>query len=125
MAKEIEKGIYTLSDDENGTVSVAEDVIAVIAAYAATDVEGVSAMAGGISADILSKVGLDKISKGIKITINDDKIKVDAAISVEYGYVIPATSKAVQDKIKSSVESMTGLEVTGVNIRIAGVEIEG
>lgn len=125
MAKELEKGIYILSDESNGIVSVSEEVVAIIAAYAATDVEGVSSMSGGISSDLLSKVGLDKISKGIRVTISEGQISVDAAISVAYGHGIPATSKAVQKKIKSSVENMTGLEVTSVNIRIAGVEIEG
>ena len=116
--------LYTLINDSDGVVTVSEDVVAIIAGYAATDVEGVASMAGNLTADLLSKAGFSTLSKGIKVAISDGKIAIDAAISVAYGYPIPATSQAVQKKVKASLENMTGLPVTSVNIRVAGIEVE-
>ena len=124
MAKEENKGVYTLVKDTDGEVTLSEDVVAVIAGYAATDVEGVASMAGNLTADLLSKVGFSTLSKGIKVSISEGSIAIDATISVAYGYPIPATSQAVQKKVKVAVENMTGLTVTNVNIRIAGIEVE-
>lgn len=119
-----DKDIFVLSKDPNGTVTVTENVVAIIAAYAATDVDGVAAMAGGLSTELLTKAGLSTLSKGIRVNIVGDEISIDAAITVAYGASIPKVSAAVQDKIKLSLETMTGLNVTGVNIRIANVDVE-
>lgn len=119
-----DKNIYVLSKDPSGTVVVTENVVALIAAYAATDVDGVSDMASGATKELLAKAGISNLANGIKVTIAGDEINIDAAISVEYGASIPKVSAAVQDKIKASVENMTGLNVTSVNIRIANVEVE-
>lgn len=124
QAEKKDKNIYVLSQDDNGTVTVTENVVAVIASYAATDVDGVAGMAGDISAELLKKAGLSMLSKGIRVNIEGSEISIDAAICVEYGASIPKVSAAVQDKIKVTVENMTGLSVKGVNIRIANVEVE-
>ena len=124
MAKETEKAIYVLDNDESGVVTISESVIAVIAAYAVTDVQGVASMAGGITAELLAKVGIATLSKGIRISIEGEEVVVDAAISVEYGASIPTVSSAIQEKIKTSVNNMTGLNVKNVNVHITNVEIE-
>ena len=114
MAKEIA---------EIGSVKIADDVVARIAALAALEVEGVSAMAGNYTSDVLEKVGVKNLSKGAKVLVGPGVVKVDLALMMAYGYNIPATCQQAQTRVKASIENMTGLEVTDVNIRIAGITI--
>lgn len=124
MEKTLEQNTYVLQeDDEFGTVKIADDVVAVIAGLAATEVKGVVAMAGNISNELMSKMGVKNLAKGVKVEVLGKCVKIDLALIVEYGYNIPAVSQKVQEKVKSTVENMTGLEVTDVNIRIAGVNM--
>jgi uncharacterized alkaline shock family protein YloU len=106
-----------------GEVKIADDVIAVIAALAATEVKGVARMCGNVTNELVSKLGMQRISKGVKITV-DGSVKVDLALELDYGVSIPAVSEKVQDKVKTAIENMTGLPVSEVNIRIAGVAID-
>ena len=106
-----------------GSVQIADDVVAMIASLAASEVEGVSSMAGNISNELMSKVGLKKLTKGVKVDVFDNIVKVDLTIILEYGFNIPKTSQKVQDKVKTAIETMTGLTVTDVNIRIASVKM--
>ena len=125
MDKEMDKNTYVLQEEENiGTVKIADDVVAMIAGLAATEVEGVSAMAGNISNELMSKVGMKKLTKGVKVDVIERHVTVDLAILMEYGYNIPATCQKVQAKVKAAIENMTGLNVTDVNIRIAGVNMQ-
>ena len=124
MAKETDGKMYTLGADGLGEVKIADDVVAVIAGYAATEVEGVSAMAGNITSDLMSKVGMKNLNKGVKVVVSDGQVCADLAILIEYGFNIPATSKKVQDRVKNAIQNMTGLEVADVNIRIAGVDMD-
>lgn len=124
MIREQDRNTYTLGSDNFGEVKIADDVVAVIAGYAATEVEGVSAMAGNITNELMSKVGVKNLNKGVKVIVEDGVVRCDLAIFIEYGYSIPITSKKVQDKVKVAIENMTGLEVSDVNIRIAGVDME-
>ena len=81
-------------------------------------------MAGNITNELVSKLGMKSLSKGVKVTISEKNVVVDVALNIKYGYEIPAVSKKVQDKVKSAIETMTGLEVTAVNIKIASLNIE-
>ena len=122
MEKELEKGTLVLDNgDEFGTVKIANDVVAMIASLAATEVDGVSAMAGNITNELMGKVGMKKLTKGVKVDILDKTVSADLAVTLEYGYNIPATCNKVQEK--SAIETMTGLEVADVNIRIVGIEM--
>lgn len=124
MEKTLEQNTYVLQEDENlGTVKIADDVVASIAGIAATEVEGVVSMAGNIGNELRSKIGVKNLSKGVKVEVIGKSVKADIALVVEYGYNIPAISQKVQDKVKSTIENMTGLKVTDVNIRIAGVNM--
>lgn len=109
---------------EYGEVQIADDVVATIAGLASTDVEGVYAMHTNITNEIVGKLGVKNLSKGVKITIEDAKVYVDLGITMKYGFSIPDTAKAVQDKVKSAIENMTGLEVAVVDVRICGVNID-
>lgn len=124
MEKELERGTYVLKEDESlGAVQIADDVVAMIASLAATEVDGVSALVGNITNDLMTKVGMKKLTKGVKVEVLDGCVTVDLAITIEYGHNIPQTSQAVQNKVKTAIENMTGLEVSDVNIRIAGVQM--
>ena len=124
MEQETAKGTYlTQGDEEIGTVKIADDVVAMIAALAATEVDGVAAMNGNVAKEILSKVGVKGLAKGVRVDILNKKVKVDLAITMEYGFNIPATCQRVQVKVKNAIENMTGLEVTDVSIRIAGINV--
>ena len=78
-------------------------------------------MAGNIGNELASKMGVKSLAKGVKVEVNGKNVKADITLIVKYGYSIPAISQKVQDKVKSTIESMTGLNVTDVNIRVAGV----
>jgi uncharacterized alkaline shock family protein YloU len=124
MEQEVSHNTYVLQNDEKiGTVKIADDVVAMIAALAATEVDGVAAMGGNMSTELLKKVGIKSPAKGSKVDVTDQKVKVDLAITMEYGYNIPVTCQKVQNKVKAAIENMTGLEVTDVNIRIAGISV--
>lgn len=107
-----------------GEVQIADEVVATIAGLAATEVEGVASMASNITNELVSKLGMRNLSKGVKIDVDSNSVSVDLVLTLEYGYSIPNTSKQVQEKVKSAIESMTGLTVSSVNIRIAGVNID-
>lgn len=125
MEKEIDKKTVVLKDEENvGAVQIADDVVAMIASLAATEVEGVSAMAGTITNELMSKVGMKKLTKGVKVMVFEGSVVVDLAVTMEYGYNIPATCQKVQTKVKNAIENMTGLTCNDVNIRIAGVKVK-
>ena len=95
-----------------------------IAGLAATEVEGVNKMYGNITNEIVSKLGMKKLSKGVKILINQDIVDVDLKLVLDYGVNIAKVSEEVQDRVKSAIETMTGLNVEEVNIRIAGIQID-
>lgn len=125
MERESDRSTYLLQEDENvGAVQIADDVVEMIAGLAATEVEGVSAMAGNITNELMSKVGVKNLTKGVKADIFEKCVTIDLSVMVEYGYNIPATCQKVQAKVKTAIENMTGLEVTDVNIRIAGVNMQ-
>jgi uncharacterized alkaline shock family protein YloU len=121
---DMENKAYTLQGDGAlGSVQIADDVVAIIAGLAATEVDGVSAMAGNITNELMSMVGYKSLTKGVKIDIDGVNVKAELALTMDYGYNIPDTCAKVQDKVKTTIENMTGLKVTDVNIRIAGVDM--
>ena len=112
------------ADDANiGTVRIADDVVAMIASYAAQEVDGVAGMAGSGTSEWLGRVGVKDPQKGVHVDVNEKNVRVDLSIIIGYGYNIPATSSRVQARVKQAVENMTGLAVTDVNVRIASIRI--
>ena len=115
---------FKIKSDSVGDVRIADEVGAIIAGLAATEVEGVSSMAGNITNEIVSRLGMKNLSKGIVVEVLDEEVKVDVAINIAYGFSIPEVSSKVQDKVKNAIENMTGLNVAVVNVRIASVDME-
>ena len=114
---------FKIKDGNLGEVKIADEVVAIIAGLAATEVEGVGSMAGNITNELVSKLGMKNLSKGIRVEVLDGKVSVDVALNISYGYSIPEVSAKVQDRVKNAIENMTGLEVSIVNIRIASVDM--
>lgn len=129
MEKETEKmteknTTYVLESNKGaGSVKIANDVVAMIAGLAATEVDGVNAMVGNITNELMSMVGMKKLTKGVKVEIRDRVVSVDLAVTLDYGYNIPGICTKVQEKVKSAIETMTGLEVDVVNLRIAAINL--
>ena len=125
VSKEQEKGAYTIeTENKIGEVRIADEVVAVIAGLAATEVEGVASMAGNVTRDLIEKLGVKSLSKGVKILVQDGEVKVAMNINMNYGYNVPDTCTEIQDKVKTAIETMTGLTVSEVNIKIASVVMD-
>ena len=125
MENEVSRQSLDLREDDSmGSVKIADDVVAMIAALAATEVDGVSSMNGNLTHEIMNKIGYKNLTRGVKVEVFNKKVRVDLSIIIEYGYNIPGTSQKVQTKVQAAIESMTGLEVTDGNVRIAGVNIK-
>ena len=112
---------YVSRSDELGNIHISEEVLAGIAAAAALEVEGVSGLAANLGSDIAELLGKKNLAKGVHVKMEDDKVQVDLSILMSYGSTIPEMGKAVQDAVKTAIESMSGLEVSAVNVNVAGI----
>jgi uncharacterized alkaline shock family protein YloU len=108
---------------DSGTTQIANEVIAVIAGLAATEVRGVSDMSGGVVGGIAERLGRKNLSKGVKVEVSPDEqqCSVDVAIIAEYGFRIPEVAGEIQASVKQAIEGMTGLAVTAVNVNVLGI----
>lgn len=104
-----------------GTIRIADDVVAVIAGLAATEVKGVAAMSGGFAGGIAEVLGRRNLSKGVKVEVGTEEAKVDLHIVVTYGVRIPDVAWEIQENVKRAIELMTGLRVLQVNVHVQGV----
>ena len=112
------------SPNEMGTIKVSDEVVAIISGIAATEVAGVAGMSGGLAGGIAEILGRKNLSKGVKVEVGEKEAVIDLYIIVEYGCRIPDVAWEIQEKVKKSVETMTGLSVNEVNIHVQGVNIE-
>ncbi len=120
-----DRNTYTIKEDGgSSTVKIADEVVAVIAGLAATEVKGVASIAGGITNSMVARKGIKALSKGVKVDIQDNICTVDLSLSLDYGYSIPEIGSEVQEKVKTAIETMTGMEVTDVNIRVSDIAVE-
>lgn len=123
MSKD-ERNTYTIQADESlGEVKIADEVVAMIAGLAAMEVEGVASMAGNATRELISKLGMKSLSKGVKVDVLEGVVTVSLSLNLKYGYSIKEITTKVQEKVKAAIENMAGLEVADVNIRVAGVEV--
>ena len=123
MAQEKNMAERYMDATDIGTVRIADDVVALIAAFAAMEVEGVSGMAGGLDMDTVSRGGMKRLGRTVKVEVGAEGVRVDLSIELVYGYSIHETCSKVQSKVRTAVENMTGLEVLDVNIRVAGIKM--
>ena len=112
-----------IKEDKIGEIRVADDVVSIIAGLAATEVEGVGSMAGNITNEIVAKTGIKNLSKGVHVDVMDGIVTVDLDLNIKYGYAIPEVSGNVQERVHTAIETMTGLEVGTINVRIASVDM--
>lgn len=115
---------FKIREDQLGEIQISDEVVAITAGLAATEVEGVSSMAGNITNDIVSRLGAKNLSRGVRVFMDNRKVSIDVALNIAYGYSIPEVSAKVQEKVKSTVETMTGLDVACVNVRITEVDMK-
>ena len=124
MAAETERSSHKVYEkDKIGEVQIADEVVAIIAGLAATEVDGVDSMAGNITNELVGKLGMKNLSKGVKVEVTEEHVSVDLSLNIKYGYNIPSVSEQVQEKVSAAIENMTGLTVLDVNIKIAGVNM--
>ncbi len=109
--------------DNIGSVKIANDVVAVIAGLAAMEIEGVSALQGNITSQNMNKTSRSKLAKGARVIVTGSDVKAELSILMDYGYNIPTTCQKVQTRVKNALQNMTGLNVTDVDIRIAGIHM--
>ncbi|MDO5346194.1 MAG: Asp23/Gls24 family envelope stress response protein [Lachnospiraceae bacterium] len=107
-----------------GEVKIADEVVAIIAGLAASEVKGVASMAGNVTRDLIEKLGVKSLSKGVRVQVEDGEVRVAMNIIMNYGYNVPDTCTEIQDKVKTAIETMTGLNVSEVNIKIANVVMD-
>ena len=112
-----------IKEDKIGVVCVGEDVVSIIAGLAATEVEGVGSMAGNITNEIVAKTGIKNLAKGVRVDVMDGIVTVDLNLNIRYGYAIPEVSGNVQERVRTAIETMTGLTVGTINVRIASVDM--
>lgn len=123
MGKEVNNEYKIQLENNRGEIIIADEVIAVITGLAAMEVDGVASLAGNATRELISKIGIKTLSKGVKVDVLEDVVTIDAALNLKYGFNIKAVSEKVQEKVKVAVENMTGLKVADVNIRVAGIEV--
>ena len=124
MASET-KHMNTLKAGEKGEVKIADDVVSVIAGLAASDVKGVASLAGNATREVIGKMGFKSLNKGIRLTVDDTQVHVWMKVNISYGYNVPDTCAAVQDRVVTAIETMTGLTVAEVNVRVNSVVMDG
>ena len=110
--------------DKSRDMKITDEVVAIIAGIAATEIKGVAGMSGGLAGGIAEMLGRPNLSKGVKVQLLEGKAAIDLYVIVEYGMRIPNLAWEIQEKVKDAVESMTGIKVNEVNIHIQGVNIE-
>ena len=123
MNKEEKNNYKTLSEENLGEVRIADEVVAIIAGLASMEVEGVSSMAENATRELIAKLGMKSLSKGVKVDVLEGVVTVSLALNLKYGRNIKETTMKVQEKVKAAIENMTGLTVADINIRVAGVDM--
>lgn len=116
----------TAADKKNkstglGSIRIADEVVSIIAGLAATEIEGVDGMSGGLVGGIAEMLGRKNFSKGVKVEVGEQEAAVDLYLIVKYGVRIPDIALQVQENVKKAIENMTGLRVVEINIHIQGV----
>ena len=124
MEKDENQTGYTLENGNMGQVQIADEVVAIIAGLAATEVEGVASMAGSMSSSLNEMLGKKDHTKGVKVEVGSEEAAVDISVNVRYGFAIQEVCQNLQNAIKNAIETMTGLRVVEVNVYVQSVVFE-
>ena len=124
MADTIKDNRFTIDEDgSSGYIQIADDVVSSIIGLAVTEVDGVSKLTGDITRDLVAKLGKNSLSKGVRVIFDDEEnLKVYVSIEIKFGYNIVDVSRAIQEKVKQSLLTMTGLECSTVNVKISSID---
>jgi uncharacterized alkaline shock family protein YloU/uncharacterized membrane protein len=117
----LDKRVERTEHNDVGSIRIADEVVGIIAGMAATEVDGVAGMSGGLVGGIAEMLGKKNLSKGVKVEVGEREAAVDLFIIAEYGVRIPDVALRIQENVKRAIESMTGLDVVEVNVHIQGV----
>lgn len=122
---EINENIQTVENEDTGIIQIADDVVASIVGLAVTEVDGVSKLTGNITREIVAKLGKNNLSKGVVVEYDEDqKAKIDVSVEVKFGYNIMDVSKEIQDRVKQTLQTMTGIETSVINVRVSGIDFK-
>ena len=108
-------------DGSLGSIRIADEVVGIIAGLAATEIDGIAGMSGGLVGGIAEILGKKNFAKGVKVEVGEKEAAVDLYIIVKYGVRIPDVALAAQENVKQAIEAMTGLSVVEVNVHVQGV----
>jgi uncharacterized alkaline shock family protein YloU len=109
--------------EQLGNIRIADEVVSIVAGLAATEVDGVAGMSGGIAGGIAEMLGRKNLTKGVKIEAGENECVVDLFVIMDYGHSIPDVSWNIQSNVKEAIEGMTGLDVIEVNVHVQGVHL--
>lgn len=115
---------YITCREANGSINISEDVISTMVRTAITEIDGVAGISTTAGAELAELIGIKTVSKGIKVQIEEDTIKVDAVVLVRYGCNIVNVAREIQDSVTETVQSITGIEKAEVNVHVSGVSFE-
>ena len=115
---------YITCQEEKGSINISEDVIVSLVKSAVSEIKGVSGLSNAAGAELAELIGIKTVSKGVKVTFEDETIIVDVIINVSYGSSIVSVARAVQDKLLSAVQSVTGIEKAKINVHVAGISFD-
>ena len=115
---------YISCKAENGSINISEEVISTMVRTAITEIDGVAGISNTAGAELAELIGIKTVSKGIKVQIEDETIKVDAIILVRYGCNIVNVAKEVQNSVTEAVQAITGIDKAEVNVHVSGVAFE-
>ena len=114
---------YVTSQDERGSVSISEDVIAVMVTAAVAEIEGVAGFSNAIGADIADFLGRKSTVRGVRVSTENGDAVLDVLVMVRYGYNVAEVARKVQAEVAANLEAMTGLKVR-VNVHVTGISFE-
>ena len=108
----------------NADIKISDDVVASIVGLAATEVEGVTSLAGNVTNERLAKSGTKNRSKGVRLIIEDGCVTCELYMNIKYGYSIPVVTSQVQERVSNAIENMSGLKVSTVNVHVVGIDVD-
>ena len=119
--KDIEAEKVESEEVDEGSIKIADEVVGIITGLAATEIDGVAGMSGGLAGGLADMLGRKNLSKGVKVEVTDQNALVDVYVIINYGNSIPDVAWKIQDNVKQAIEGMTGLNVKAVNVHVQGV----